>query len=83
MRKVDEHTPHAYMLKGQGSRYRTSYNLSGNAFLNHYGIEPTESIRREAYLEDGILCVALKDPGVIVTARRKDASGEDASGDDN
>ena len=71
IRKVTEETPHAYMLKGQGSKYRNSFNISGIAFLNHYQIAATESIRRDAYMDGEVLCVRLGDPGTVVTALRK------------
>lgn len=74
IRPVDGSEPHHYQLQPQGSKYRTSYSLSGNAFLNHYKLSFDESIRRDAVLDDGVLTVSLRDPGVIVTARRREES---------
>lgn len=39
---------------------------------DHFGIKPSEAVRRPAYVLDGVLCVDLKLPGTVVSKPRAD-----------
>jgi hypothetical protein len=69
VRGVDPSEPHAYAVRDQAHR-ETTFVISGTAFTGYYGI-PTEISRRwSAYMDDGVLCIDLKQPGTEVTSNR-------------
>jgi hypothetical protein len=69
IRKVDPSTEHAYMVRPLG-RGGNNWLVSGRAFTVYYGI-PTEVARRwPGRMDDGVLLVDLKEPGVEVTGNR-------------
>ncbi len=70
IRSVDDAVDHAYPIRKSGAR-DGSILVSGIAFANHYGIDTEVAVRRKAYLEDGVLCVDLKDPGTEIIGNRR------------
>jgi hypothetical protein len=78
---TDESAQYAYSLHGGAKRQKNSYLISGKAFVQYYDIDISRSIRRIATVEDGMLIIALDDPGIEVTSnRRRNRSSGDAEG---
>jgi hypothetical protein len=69
VRNVDSSADHSYQVRGMGRRSAT-WLVSGTAFTNYYGIDTSVSTRRVARIENELLIVDLKDPGVQVTSNR-------------
>lgn len=58
-RKVERPDATAYNFRRQGKS--TTYNVSGQSFCRHYGIELGYTRRYPAKMEDGVLAIALDD----------------------
>jgi hypothetical protein len=69
LRSVDpDATTHSYAVKAaRGSR---SLLITGSAFTRHYGISTEPARRRRAELRGDLLCVDMKNPGLVVTSNR-------------
>lgn len=70
LRPVDQSVEHAYLIRGEPGQ-ATSFLLSGTAFVKHYGIDVSQSVRRPVKMIDGMLVIDLKDPGTVVTGNRQ------------
>ncbi|MEU7937830.1 hypothetical protein [Microbispora bryophytorum] len=79
-RAVAKESEHAYPLRAQAGKSIGPYIVSGTAFTKYYGIDTTVSRRWVGYLDEGVLCVDLKQSGTEVTSNR---SGSRASGGDD
>jgi hypothetical protein len=78
--KVEPSAPSAYVARPLSQRNRTqtpsSYLVSGIAFTSYYGI-PTDVARRwTAHVQDEMLVIDLKEPGVEVASNRARNQGE-------
>jgi hypothetical protein len=69
LRAVDHLVEHAYPVRSVGAD-GSSYLIAGTAFTKYYGIDTEVSRRWPAELQDGVLCVDLKEDGTIVTSNR-------------
>jgi len=78
VRAVDPSAQHAYAIRpNNGDATARTFLVSGTAFVRYYGIDTTVSRRWPAKMQDGILCIDLKEPGTEVTSNRnrpKDAT---------
>lgn len=72
LRKADAHVPHAYVVRPLGNG--TTQMVSGTAFLAFYGIEFDAARRWIGRLQDDMLVIDLKEPGVEVTGSRAKTS---------
>lgn len=70
VRSVSPAEDHAYLVKSPAEKRDKGFILSGRAFTAFYDIRTDEARRRRAYMVDDILCVDLKEPGVVVTSNR-------------
>lgn len=68
LRPVPVETPHAFRVGISGDGAWGSIGALG--FVRHYGIDRSVARRRLAYLDDGVLCVDLRQPGYAVTSNR-------------
>jgi hypothetical protein len=66
VRKASAATPHAYSVRGVGNNEATRV-VSGKAFLSYYGIPRDVARRWIAEVQDGMLVVDLKQPGIEVS----------------
>ena len=81
LRKADPSVEHAYMVRGLGraQRYNSNWLISGTAFTQFYEI-PTETARRWiGSMQDDMLVIDLKEPGLEVTGNRKPATSTPTS----
>jgi hypothetical protein len=74
-RAVEPSVEHAYALRAMGGASRadgagTTYLIAGTAFLKHYDIDYGQARRFPAELQDGILCLDLKQ-GTVVSSNRE------------
>jgi hypothetical protein len=77
LRAVDPNLEHALAVTPV-SKGANTFILSGKSFVRHIGLDTSAAVRRTAYLEDAILCIDLKDKGVVVTGgRAPQSSSED------
>jgi hypothetical protein len=77
IRAVDPAEPHAYIPRTAAkNKDHGPYIVSGAAFFSHYGIAMDNTVRYEVTVNDGILTIDLKLPGVPVAR----GSGSEASG---
>lgn len=81
IRAVDPAEPHAYVprtaTKNQG---HGPYIVSGAAFFSHFGIDVPHTTRHAVTVEDGVLLIDLKKPGVTITTG--DNTSADPGSDD-
>lgn len=59
LRPVDPHRQHSYLLRCPTRSPAGPFLLSAVSFTRYYGIDTTTALRREGYLDGGMLCVAL------------------------
>lgn len=69
-RAVAKEFEHAYPLRAQAGKTVGPFIVSGTAFTKYYGISTTVSRRWVGYVDEGILCVDLKQSGTEVTSNR-------------
>ncbi|GAC1470412.1 MAG: hypothetical protein PVSMB1_18610 [Gemmatimonadaceae bacterium] len=70
LRPADVRDAHAYIIRRATPSSSGPFVVSCMAFVKHYGIDISVTRRRVAYLDDGILCVDMSMPGIIVTSNR-------------
>lgn len=70
LRPAEESSEHAYPVRGTASHSDSTFMVSGTAFTKYYGIDTSVSVRRSASIQDGILCIDLKDPGTPIVGNR-------------
>jgi hypothetical protein len=70
LRPIDVHEPNAYVVRHPAGVGRGPFVITAMAFTKFYGIDTSQSLRRDAFVEDGVLCVNLNDPGTPVTSNR-------------
>jgi hypothetical protein len=70
VRQVDGHSLNAHFVRPSTSAATGPYIISAMAFFNVYDIELDESRRWPAYLEDGVLCIALNSESIPVRRSR-------------
>jgi hypothetical protein len=82
VRAVDPGVDHAYPMRPQGHKDEGPYIVSGAAFTKYYGIDTEQARRWHADLEDGVLCIDLRQPGQVVTSNRNGSARmkEDGAG---
>ncbi len=77
LRPVDESAPHAYPLRPQSSKSGSGpLMLAGTAFTHYYGIDTSVSMRWVPTLQGDVLCIDLKQEGVIATSNRTRADDD-------
>jgi hypothetical protein len=69
-RPVAPSETHSYPVRPPSTKRDPGFIISGKAFTAFYDIPTDVARRRLAYLQDGILCVDLNEPGVEVTSNR-------------
>jgi hypothetical protein len=69
LRAVPAADPDASLVRAS-SRGRGPWVVSAMAFTKFYGIDTSTTVRRQAYLEDDVLCVDLRLEGVPGTGDR-------------
>lgn len=76
LRPTDPRAHNAYVFRQTAGSDKGPFVITAMAFTKFYGIDTSTSLRRNAYLDDGVLCVCLNDAATSVTsnrARRNDA----------
>lgn len=68
LRPAPQPLPHAFLVRPQ--RRTDKVAISAREFLRHYGVDHSTALRRPAWMDDGVLCVDLKNPGQVVTSNR-------------
>jgi hypothetical protein len=70
LRPVDPAEPHAYVPRTRPSKNRNHgpYTVSGAAFFSYFGIKIDQTTRFTATVQDGILTIDLKKPGVLLAS---------------
>jgi hypothetical protein len=77
IRAADPAEPHAYVPRTAAkNKGHGPYIVSGAAFFSHYGIIMDKTVRFDVTVNDGILIIDLKQPGVLIGR----GSGGEASG---
>src|SRR5690606_15552513 len=66
LRPLDHETEFSYPVRELKSGSGGTYSVSAKAFMLYYGLDMSASIRRLAYVEDGLLCVDLNSAGTDV-----------------
>jgi hypothetical protein len=67
VRACKKPTAHSYPTSSR-SAHRPGFQISGGAFVAHYGIAVPHTIKRLANLEGNVLYVSLDDEGVALTS---------------
>lgn len=71
--KPAEGSPHSYPIKPQQNA--RSFQTSGRAFCNYYGIETGKARRFAAEIVDGVLAISLKEKGEEVGRNGRPKAG--------
>jgi hypothetical protein len=77
LRSVAADAEHAFAVTPV-SKGANTFVVSGKSFVRHIGLDTTTAVRRTAYLQDAVLCIDLKDEGVVVTGGRVPESNSGA-----
>ncbi len=66
IRAVDPSEPHAYVPRTRAGKNRGHgpYVVAGSAFLSYFGIEVEQTTRYRTTVQDGVLTIDLKEPGI-------------------
>lgn len=70
---------HAYNLRSQSARDTGQVILSATAFTQYYGIDTSVSRRFKPYEQDGMLCIELSGPSVVVAGNRSKRDDQEAA----
>ncbi len=84
LRPMDARAGNAYFVRPTAGA-RGPYVMSAMAFTNFYDIDTTQTMRWNAHLDEGILCIDLNDAATPVTsnrARDRPPGGDDHHRDD-
>jgi hypothetical protein len=76
LRSVDANTEHAFAVTPV-AKGANNFTVSGKSFVRYVGLDTSKAVRRTAYLEDAILCIDLKDEGVVVIGGRSPQSSSE------
>jgi hypothetical protein len=75
VRPADPNAPHVYIPRSAVRKDYGPYLISGTAFVHYYGIDVTTSRRYPVTVEDGILCIDLKEGGTVIVGNRSSQNG--------
>lgn len=70
LRPVSDAVAHAYAVRRQSGKSGGPAIVAGQAFTQYFEIDTSESRRRDAKVEDGMLVVDLKDEGSVIVGNR-------------
>ena len=70
LRPVDPRAENSYIVRRPRSGGRGPFVITAMAYAKLYDIDTTKSLRRDAYLDNGVLCVCLNDAAIAVTSNR-------------
>ena len=70
LRPADPRGKDAYVIRQPTSGEKGPFVITAMAFTKFYDIDTSESLRRIAYVDDGVLCVCLNDAATSVTSNR-------------
>ena len=70
LRPTDARGPNGYVVRFPAGREKGPFVITAMAFTKFYGIDTSTSLRRNAYLENGVLCMCLDDAATPVTSNR-------------
>jgi hypothetical protein len=70
LRPIDARAQNAYVVRQPAGAGKGPFVITAMAFTKFYGIDTTQSLRREAFLDDGVLCMSLNDDATPVTSNR-------------
>lgn len=70
LRPVDPRAENSYIVRRPRSGGRGPFVITAMAFTKLYEIDTTQSLRRDAFLDNDILCVCLNDAATPVTSNR-------------
>jgi len=80
IRAVDPAEPHAYIPRTAAkNKGHGPYIVSGAAFFSHFGISLDRTTRYKATMQDDILTVDLKTPGVPLTTGESRPTDQDGT----
>lgn len=84
LRPADDTSPHAYGVRAGSKKGRGQAIVSATAFTQHYGIDTTVTKRWRPFVEDGMLCINLTEPGTVIEGNRAKnrAQGTSEAGSD-
>lgn len=70
LRPIDPRADNAYHVRRSSRSASGPWVISAMAFTKFYDIDTSVSLRRPAYLDDGVLCVDLSKDGIPVVSNR-------------
>jgi hypothetical protein len=76
VRPVEREVEHAYPMRPQGQKEDSTYIVAGSAFTQYFGIDTSVAKRWTVAIEDGTLCIDLKQEGTVVTSNRRAKTAE-------
>lgn len=79
LRPTDPRAPNAYVIRQPAGSEKGPFLITAMAFTKFYDIDTSTSLRRNAYLDDGVLCMFLSDAATPVTSNRAQSNNEVAA----
>ncbi len=70
LRPIDPRRSNAYVVRRPAGSDKGPFVITAMAFTKFYAIDTSTSLRRNAYLDDGVLCMCLNDAATPVTSNR-------------
>ena len=70
LRPADPRTHNAYVIRQPAGSDKGPFLITAMAFMKFYDVDTSTSLRRNAYLDDGVLCMCLDDAATPVTSNR-------------
>lgn len=70
LRPADARARNAYVVRRPAGSDKGPFVITAMAFAKFYDIDTSASLRRHAYLDEGVLCMCLNDAATPVTSNR-------------
>jgi hypothetical protein len=70
LRPADPRARNAYVVRQPAGSDKGPFVITAMAFTKFYDVDTSTSLRRNAYLDDGVLCMCLNDAATAVTSNR-------------
>jgi hypothetical protein len=70
LRPIDPRAKNAYIVRQPAGGGKGPFVITAMAFTKFYNIDTTQSLRRNAFLDEGVLCMSMDEVGTPVTSNR-------------
>jgi hypothetical protein len=79
LRPIDVRAQSAYVVRQPTGGGRGPFVITAMAFTKFYDIDTSQSLRRNAFVHDGVLCMSLDEAATPVTSNRAQSNTQGAT----